>query len=33
MLRKVSGRVSDCEIGDIRKGGLFSEDAGQARGS
>ena len=27
MLRKVSGRVSDCEIGDIRKGGLFSEDA------
>ena len=27
VLRKVSGRVSDCEIGDIRKGGLFSEDA------
>lgn len=27
VLRKVSGRISDCEIGDIRKGGLFSEDA------
>lgn len=26
-LRKVSGRISDCEIGDIRTGGLFSEDA------
>ncbi|MGZ8401530.1 MAG: TIGR03808 family TAT-translocated repetitive protein, partial [Methyloceanibacter sp.] len=28
VLRKVSGRISDCEIGDIRKEGLFSEDAG-----
>jgi len=27
VLRKVSGRISDCEIGDNRKGGLFSEDA------
>ena len=27
VLRKVSGRISDCEIGDIRKGALFSEDA------
>jgi uncharacterized secreted repeat protein (TIGR03808 family) len=27
VLRKVSGRISDCEIGDIRNGGLFSEDA------
>jgi uncharacterized secreted repeat protein (TIGR03808 family) len=27
VLRKVSGRIADCEIGDIRKGGLFSEDA------
>jgi len=27
MLRKVSGRIRDCEIGDNRKGGLFSEDA------
>ncbi len=26
-LREVSGRISDCEIGDIRNGGLFSEDA------
>jgi uncharacterized secreted repeat protein (TIGR03808 family) len=26
-LRRVSGRISHCEIGDIRKGGLFSEDA------
>ena len=26
-LRKVSGRVTDCEIGDIAKGALFSEDA------
>ena len=31
VLRKVSGRVTDCEIGDIRGGGLFSEDAGRAR--
>jgi hypothetical protein len=23
----VAGRISDCEIGDIAKGGLFSEDA------
>jgi uncharacterized secreted repeat protein (TIGR03808 family) len=28
VLRKVSGRVSDCEIGGIGGGGLFSEDAG-----
>src|SRR3989304_2989821 len=28
VLRKVSGWIKDCEIGDIRKGGLFSEDAG-----
>ncbi len=28
VLRKVSGRITDCEIGDIRGGGLFSEDAG-----
>jgi uncharacterized secreted repeat protein (TIGR03808 family) len=27
VLRRVAGRVSDCEIGDIAKGGLFSEDA------
>jgi uncharacterized secreted repeat protein (TIGR03808 family) len=27
VLRKVSGRITDCEIGDIRKAGLFSEDA------
>jgi uncharacterized secreted repeat protein (TIGR03808 family) len=27
VLRKVSGRVKDCEIGDIRKAALFSEDA------
>lgn len=27
VLRKVSGWIKDCEIGDIRKGGLFSEDA------
>jgi uncharacterized secreted repeat protein (TIGR03808 family) len=27
VLRKVSGRITDCEFGDIRKGGLFSEDA------
>jgi uncharacterized secreted repeat protein (TIGR03808 family) len=27
VLRKASGRIADCEIGDIRKGGLFSEDA------
>jgi uncharacterized secreted repeat protein (TIGR03808 family) len=27
VLRRVSGRIGDCEIGDIRKGGLFSEDA------
>jgi uncharacterized secreted repeat protein (TIGR03808 family) len=27
VLRKVSGRVTDCEIGDVRKAGLFSEDA------
>jgi len=26
-LRKVSGRIEDCEIGDSRKDGLFSEDA------
>ena len=25
--RKVSGRITDCEIGDVRKAGLFSEDA------
>ncbi len=28
VLRKVSGAIKDCEIGDIRKAGLFSEDAG-----
>jgi uncharacterized secreted repeat protein (TIGR03808 family) len=28
VLRKVSGRVTDCEFADIRKGALFSEDAG-----
>lgn len=28
VLRKVSGWIKDCEIGDIRKAGLFSEDAG-----
>ena len=27
VLRKVSGAVKDCEIGDIRKAGLLSEDA------
>jgi uncharacterized secreted repeat protein (TIGR03808 family) len=27
VLRKVSGRITDCEIGDVRKAGLFSEDA------
>jgi uncharacterized secreted repeat protein (TIGR03808 family) len=27
VLRKVSGALKDCEIGDIRKAGLFSEDA------
>jgi uncharacterized secreted repeat protein (TIGR03808 family) len=27
VLRKVSGRIADCEIGDVRGGGLFSEDA------
>ena len=27
VLRKVSGWIKDCEIGDIRKAGLFSEDA------
>jgi uncharacterized secreted repeat protein (TIGR03808 family) len=27
VLRKVSGRITDCEIRDIRGGGLFSEDA------
>ncbi len=27
-LRKASGWIKDCEIGDIRKAGLFSEDAG-----
>ncbi len=27
VLRKVSGRVTDCEISDIGKAGLFSEDA------
>lgn len=27
ILRKVSGRVADCEFGDIRGAGLFSEDA------
>jgi uncharacterized secreted repeat protein (TIGR03808 family) len=27
VLRKVSGRISDCEIGGIAGGGLFSEDA------
>lgn len=26
-LRKASGRVTDCDIGNIRKAGLFSEDA------
>ncbi len=28
VLRKVSGAIKDCEIGDIRGAGLFSEDAG-----
>lgn len=28
VLRKVAGRIADCEIGDIAKAGLFSEDAG-----
>ena len=28
VLHKVSGWIKDCEIGDIRKGGLFSQDAG-----
>ncbi len=27
VLRQVAGRISDCEIGDIAKAGLFSEDA------
>jgi predicted sugar kinase len=27
VLRGVAGRISDCEIGDIAKGGLLSEDA------
>jgi uncharacterized secreted repeat protein (TIGR03808 family) len=27
VLRKVSGRITDCEFGDIRKSGLYSEDA------
>lgn len=27
VLRKVSGWIKDCEFGDIRKAGLFSEDA------
>jgi uncharacterized secreted repeat protein (TIGR03808 family) len=27
VLRKASGWIKDCEIGDIRKAGLFSEDA------
>jgi uncharacterized secreted repeat protein (TIGR03808 family) len=27
VLRKVSGSITDCEIGDVRGGGLFSEDA------
>ncbi len=27
VLRKVAGRVADCEFSDIRGGGLFSEDA------
>jgi uncharacterized secreted repeat protein (TIGR03808 family) len=27
VLRKVSGRITDCEMSDIRKGALFSEDA------
>jgi uncharacterized secreted repeat protein (TIGR03808 family) len=27
VLRKVSGAIKDCEMGDIRKTGLFSEDA------
>jgi uncharacterized secreted repeat protein (TIGR03808 family) len=27
VLRKVSGAIKDCEMGDIRKAGLFSEDA------
>jgi uncharacterized secreted repeat protein (TIGR03808 family) len=27
VLRKVSGRITDCEIGDVRGSGLFSEDA------
>jgi putative cofactor-binding repeat protein len=26
LLRRVSGRIADCDIGDIRKAGLFSED-------
>jgi uncharacterized secreted repeat protein (TIGR03808 family) len=28
VLRRVSGRIADCEIGDIRGSALFSEDAG-----
>ena len=28
VLHKVSGWIKDCEFGDIRKGGLFSQDAG-----
>jgi uncharacterized secreted repeat protein (TIGR03808 family) len=27
VLRRVAGRITDCEIGDIAKGGVFSEDA------
>ncbi len=27
VLRQVAGRISDCEMGDIAKAGLFSEDA------
>jgi len=27
VLRSVSGRISDCDIGDLRGAGLFSEDA------
>ncbi len=27
VLRKISGAIKDCEMGDIRKAGLFSEDA------
>ena len=31
VLRKVSGWIKDCEIGDIGKAGLFSEDAAGLR--